>query len=356
MILNNYKDILVDQNISLMEAVKKMNKTSKQILLVLDSNNRLSGIITDGDIRRALINKLSFNESVKRIMNTNPITLKKIPSKAEALTLMKKYDVRHFPIIDDQNRLKSLVLWKDFIESGDISLNRKKNKVVIMAGGKGTRLDPFTKILPKPLIPIGENPIIEHIMKNFSKYGFNDFVISLNYKADMIKLYFSENYNNFKIDYTIEKKILGTAGSLSLCKDILKDTFIVSNCDVLINANFNNLFDFHIDNSNHATILGTFQIVKIPYGILKTNNEILEDIIEKPEFNYLINSGIYVLDPVLIKLIPDNKEFSMPDLLIKAKKNGYKVKVFPMLCSWFDIGQWEEYRKAIDYLNTVKSI
>jgi NDP-sugar pyrophosphorylase family protein len=225
-----------------------------------------------------------------------------------------------------------------------------------MAGGKGTRLDLFTKILPKPLIPIGEKPIIGHIMDNFAKYGFNRFLISLNYKAEMIKIYFSDNHHHFTIDYIQEKDFLGTAGALSLARDRLDDTFIVSNCDVIIDTNLDRLFNYHKENENHATILSTVRNVKIPYGVLRSDKANLQAIIEKPEYNFVINSGIYVLEPEFIDLIPKNQAMDMPDLLLSGKENGFKVQIYPMTCSWFDVGEWGEYKKAIEHITEVGSV
>jgi dTDP-glucose pyrophosphorylase len=336
-----------------MEAVKKMNTSSMQILLVVDESETLLGVITDGDIRRALLENIDFKHPISSIMTQSPITLANPPDKAKALSLMKEHDIQHIPLVDSEGRSSGLLLWKDFFKNGDIAVDKKPNTVVIMAGGKGTRLDLFTKILPKPLIPIGEKPIIEHIIDNFCKCGFTKFLISLNYKADMIKMYFSDNGYNYEVDYIEEDDFLGTAGALSLAGNRLNDTFIVSNCDVIIDANLDHLFNYHKENKNHATILSTVRNIKIPYGVLKTNNADLEEIIEKPEYNFIINSGIYVLEPEIIDLIPKNQAVDMPDLLLKGKRNGLKVQIYPMTCSWFDVGEWGEYKKAIEHMTAL---
>jgi NDP-sugar pyrophosphorylase family protein len=263
---------------------------------------------------------------------------------------MQKNDVRHIPLLDNTGKVCGLLMWKDFFENGDIAINEKPNQVVIMAGGKGTRLDLFTKILPKPLIPVGEKPIIGHIMDNFSKYGFNRFLISLNYKADMIKIYFSDNHHDYGIDYVQEENFLGTAGALALARDRLYDTFMVSNCDVIIDTNLDRLFGYHKENGNHATILSTVRNIKIPYGVLRSDKANLQEIVEKPEYNFVINSGIYVLEPEIIDLIPDNQAMDMPDLLISGKEKGLKVQIYPMTCSWFDVGEWGEYKRAVEHM------
>jgi len=228
--------------------------------------------------------------------------------------------------------------------------------VVLMAGGKGTRLDIFTKILPKPLIPVGEKPIIEHVIDKFRAHGFNKFVISLNYKAELIKTYFSEHHPGYHIEFIEEKKMLGTAGALSLCKQLLDDTFIVSNSDVLFDGNLDHLVQFHHASQNDATIMGTVRNVKIPYGVLKSNGGNLESIEEKPEYNFIINSGIYVLEPQIINLIPKGHSIDMTDLLVLAKNQGMKVQVCPMTSQWFDIGEWNEYKRAIDHMTSLGAV
>ena len=351
MIPERYKQVLVKPDMLLKEALKQMDKAALQVLIVVDDEDKLLGIVTDGDIRRAIINGIDFKEPVSSIMTKNPITMPYSGDKNEALKLMKKYVLRHIPVIDRENKVVGLVLWKDFLKDGKVAYSSKDTLVIIMAGGKGVRLDPFTKILPKPLIPIGEKPVIELIMDNFRKYGFNKFLISLNYRAGMIKMYFSENPNNYQIDYVEEKKFLGTVGALSLIKSKLGDTSILSNCDIIIDTNFDSLLNYHRENKNKATILAVMRHIKIPYGILKMQNADLDELIEKPEYHFIVNSGVYALGPDIIDLIPENEPMDMPDLLLLAKKKGFKIQVYPMSCSWFDIGEWEEYKKAMEYIS-----
>ncbi len=345
-----YKKTLIKPDISLKEALKQMDKASLQILLALDEKDKLLGILTDGDIRRAIIKGIDFKTPINSIMIKNPFTISYLTDKSEALILMKRYDVKHIPIVDEENKVLGIYLWKDFLKNGKVKYPIKDIPVIIMAGGKGKRLDPFTKIFPKPLIPIGEKPIIEIIMDNFKKYGFNKFIVSLNYRAEMIKMYFSENPNNYEISFIREKDFLGTAGSLSLIKSKLNSTFIVSNCDVIIDINFDRLLSYHKKNKNQITILGAIRHIKIPYGVLKINDADLDKIIEKPDYHIIVNSGICILEPEVIELISKNKAMDMPDLMVLAKKKGFKVQVYPANCSWFDIGEWDEYKKALEYM------
>ncbi len=346
-----YRQLLVSPELPLRESLRQMDKGACQLLIVVDDRERVLGVVTDGDLRRAIINNIDFNTPVKTVMNANPVTLPFPVDRKRALKLMQKRLIKHIPVINDQRQVVDIVFWNTLIDNSRESPRYKDNPVVIMAGGKGTRLDPFTRILPKPLIPVGDKPIIEIIMDRFGSYGFHNFIISLNYKAEMIKMYFAENLNGYRIDYIQEKEFLGTAGSLTLAKEKLNETFILSNCDIVTDADFNRLLDYHRENRNQATVFAVVRHVKIPYGVMKINNGDLDDILEKPEYSFVVNTGIYVLEPDIIDLIPDGNEMNMPDLLLLAKEKGLKVQVCPMSCSWFDVGEWEEYRKALDFIS-----
>jgi len=350
----DFEPICVHKTLPIINAVKLMNKQAMQVLLVVNKKRKLEGIVTDGDIRRAIINNISFSESVAKIMNTKPITMEAPPDKEKAIKMMKKYDIRHIPVLDREGKITGLLMWKDFFSNGDITVEKKPNIVVIMAGGKGSRLDVFTKILPKPLIPIGEKPIIEHVIDHFVKYGFQRFLLSLNYKAEMIKIYFSDGQKKgYLVDFVQENDFLGTAGALSLMREKLTETFLVSNCDILIDANMEQLLHYHLKHRNDATILGIVRNVEIPYGVLHTRQATLDRIVEKPEFHFVINSGVYVLEPQIVNLIEDNQPVDMPSLLMRAKERNFKVQIFPMTCTWFDIGQWSEYQRAIQHISTL---
>jgi len=351
MILEKRKKLLVKPNLSLKEALKQMDKIALQVLIVVDREDRILGIVTDGDMRRAIIKGLDFKTPIKSIMTKSPTVISYKSNKKEALRLMKKYEIRHIPVVNERNKIVDVFFWKDFLQNGDVEFCIKDIPVIIMAGGKGKRLDPFTKILPKPLIPIEEKPVIEVIMENFKKYGFYKFIIALNYKAEMIKMYFAENPNNYQIEYIQEEDFLGTIGALYLIKNKLNQTFIVSNCDVVIDANFDDLLTYHKQNNNQITLLGVSRHINIPYGILNMQNADFKQIIEKPDYHFIVNSGVYALEPEVVELIPKNKAMDMPKLIVLAKKKGFKIQVYPVNCSWFDIGEWGEYKKAIEYMD-----
>lgn len=348
------KSAIINEDCLIKDAIKQLNENRLQILIVVDCHNKLIGTVTDGDIRRAILNNISLNEQVTRIMNRTPKFVY-IDEEENAEELMVKHRIKTVPVIDRDKKIVDLIFIEDFLGT-KYEYSKKPNCVFIMAGGKGTRLDPFTKILPKPLIPIGDKPIIEVIMKNFKKYGFNDFIISINYKAEIIKLYFSENPDGYNIGFVHEKEFLGTAGSLKLAENKLNDTFIVSNCDVIIDIDFDELLRYHKKSNNHATVVGVVKNMQIPYGVMDVNNGELVNMTEKPEYNFVINSGVYVLEPELISLIPEGRPFNMPDLLLRSKVFGYKVGVYPVSSKWFDVGQWEEYRNTLEYFKKVDGI
>ncbi len=224
--------------------------------------------------------------------------------------------------------------------------------VVIMAGGKGARLEPFTNVLPKPLVPINEKPVIEHIIERFNKNKISNFFITLSYKSKILKAFFQEIKPEFKLSFIDEPKPLGTAGGLSLLAGKIKKPFLVTNCDTIINVNFDDLMSFHISNNNDITLVVSSKEYVIPYGTCKlTKTGYLKKIIEKPKFDFFVNVGLYVLNPNLIKLIPKNKKYNMTDLIRQAKRKKKQVGVYPIdEESWVDVGQWSEYHKAIEKL------
>jgi NDP-sugar pyrophosphorylase family protein len=221
-----------------------------------------------------------------------------------------------------------------------------------MAGGKGTRLDPFTRILPKPLIPIGDKAIIDIIMERFSRHGVKEYFVSVNHKAKMIRSYFEEMATQYRIHYIEEEKPLGTAGSLKFLKDRIKDSVLVSNCDTIIDCDYSEITKFHKNNNYQISIVGSLKHFIIPYGICEIENGgLLRNLTEKPEYDYLVNTGMYILTNETLDLIPENQQYHITDLIKTVKNNGGRIGVFPISeKSWIDIGQWDEYRKSLKSL------
>ncbi|MCX8059007.1 MAG: sugar phosphate nucleotidyltransferase [Spirochaetes bacterium] len=347
----NILDLLVNKNTNIIDAMKILDKTAKKILFVVDENNKLIGSLTDGDIRRYILKTGSLDGEVKDVCNKNTFKVKLGYDKKEIVEEAISKEIKYVPVISDNDTIvEILILEESKIDSKLAIFKELKIPVVIMAGGFGTRLEPFTKILPKPLIPIGDKTILEIIMGKFYEYGILDFYLSVNYKSYIIKSYFSEINLPFNITYLQEEKPLGTAGSLYLLKGKIKsDYFILTNCDIIIDIDYYDLCDFHYKNNNHITIVVSAKNYKIPYGVCEIKDGLLYEIKEKPEMNFLINTGMYVINSNVLNIIPENEFFHATDLINVSKRNNYKIGVYPISeDSWIDVGQWEEYKKVIE--------
>jgi len=342
--------VAVKPNVRIKEALPIMEKAGMQVLLVVDDEMHLLGIITDGDIRRMLLKNEDLDILVFKVMNDKPKSVKTGTPFSYIKKLMLDSSIRHIPVVDDNNCLVDLILWTDIFGK---KRKVKKEKVIIMAGGKGTRLAPFTKILPKPMIPIGDKPMIEVIMDKFYDSGFEHFILSVGYKAEIIKMYFNDESSTrqYNVDFVQENEPLGTAGALYLLKDKIKDTFIATNCDIIVELNWESVLEFHRERKNYLTIIASLKKFTIPYGVMKTEDGLLVDIEEKPDFHFLVNTGVYVIEPELLELFIEPKFIDMPEVIKAAKKRkSLRVGVYPHHGKWFDIGQWEEYRQTLKEL------
>ncbi len=333
------------------EAIKLLDKTGIGFLCIYE-NNKVYGVITDGDVRRAILNDIALSKRVKLIANTDFIKLNTGYTRQDVEKIFKEKDVKHIPVI--KNFVLEEIIVKDiFYDRRHIKNERKVDaKVVIMAGGKGTRLAPFTNIIPKPLIPIGEKSMLEMIMQEYENHKILDFYISVNYKASMIKAYFEEINHNYNIEFIHEDKPLGTAGALKFVENEFEKPFFVANCDIIIKADYFKIYDFHVQGNYDITLVASMQHYQIPYGVceISKGGELIK-INEKPEYDFLVNTGMYVLNPSVLKLIPENTFFHITHLIRKVKENGGKVGVFPVSeKSWIDIGQMEEYKKGLSIL------
>lgn len=345
--------IKVLSNISIKEALKKIDETGHRILFVCDENGFLKGSLTDGDIRRKILRTGDIHGKIINCFNRNPVFVTKSNRTLEvAKKLMLEKAVDVLPVVNNNKKIVDIIFWKDIFEEENVSNKRLSIAVVIMAGGKGERLDPFTKILPKPLIPVGEKPIVEIIMDKFRQHGVKDFYITLNYKGEMVKNYFESTKKDYKIHYIWEKLFLGTAGSLKLLPSDLGDTFIVSNCDIIVDADYIDLLRFHRKNKNILTVVGSIQHYKIPYGIVQfEKGGMIKEIKEKPEFDFTVNTGVYVLSNKTLSYIPSNKYLDMTDFMQVLLNEKENVGVYPVSQkAYVDIGQWEEYKKYTEKL------
>lgn len=348
---------IINNSLTIRDAVKKMDEYKISSLVVLNDQNKVLGIFTLGDFRRSIFFGLDIDEKVNTVINKNFKYLMKGFSMKDAKRIFIENNlINEIPVVDKKFKLLNTINKKDFISQKQINskiFNFNKVPVIIMAGGKGTRLDPFTRILPKPLIPIGNNPIIKLIMDNFKNFGSKKFYISVNEKSSMIKAYFSDFRSKYNIKYIHEKKPLGTAGSLKLLQNNLKSSFFVINSDILIQSHLPSMLEHHKKNNNDLTIISSMRNYTIPYGVCNFDkNGELKKIIEKPNYDHFINTGLYILEPKVLKLIPRNKKFDMNELLNKMKEKKLKVGVFPISeNSWLDIGQWSEYKKNLKKFN-----
>jgi dTDP-glucose pyrophosphorylase len=342
---------LTKPDVSIKEGWKQLNDNGYKILFIVDDHGVLIGSVTDGDVRRWILADRSIQEPLLRIMKSPPLRGLESDDEPKLRKLMLETRVECIPIVDAAGRPKQLLFW-DTLFSREYTPTREESidvPVVIMAGGRGVRLDPFTRILPKPLIPIGDKPIIEVIIEKFRQYGANRFFLSLNYRSSMIKAYFQDLPHEYDIHYIEEETPSGTAGSLHQLDGRLDGTFIVSNCDILVEANYADILRFHRENRNRITLIGSMRHLSIPYGVVEIENGgSLKEIKEKPEFDFLANTGLYVLEPDLLKRIPKNKVYHITHLIEQLRQENEKIGVYPISAkSWMDVGELKEYQETL---------
>ena len=346
------KKILMPEDSSLGETLKKMSELGKKCLIIADEG-KFVGTLSDGDARKALLSGKSIDSPIKGIFNENSFSVFEGEFKKEDLKkafLEQNYDL--IPVLDKKNIVKDIFEWGDLFQSQSSSPKRDM-PVVIMAGGEGSRLKPFTNILPKPLIPLNDKTVIEKIIDSFTDNGFHNFFLTVNFKGKILSAFFEELEPDYSIGFVEEQTPLGTAGSLQMLKEELKSTFLLTNCDVIIDLDHGDLIDFHNKNNCELTLVASAKKLTIPYGACEIDEQgFLSKIIEKPSLDYLINAGLYVIEPSALNEIPDGEFFHITDLIEKVKSKGKKVGVFPIEDgAWIDIGQWEEYRSALRKLS-----
>ena len=324
-------------------ALVKINRSGIRGVIVINKKKEFLGTITDGDIRKEIIKKTDISKKkVGAITNKKSVVFKKNDNLEKIKTTFLNMNINFAPIVDSKKIIKKILRWEEIFN--EEKLNIKKPQVVLMAGGEGTRLLPYTEVLPKPLMPIGGKPMLEHILTKFYNQNFNRFIVSINYKADLIKTYF--NNKKYKIKFVKENKKLGTAGSLSLMKKIINTDFFLVNCDVFFDLNMQEIINFHDKKKADITMVVSRENYKIPYGVCELKkNKRLKSIKEKPNLDLYINVGLYYISKKLINLIP-KKKFDLPDLINTAKRK--KLKIFTYMIgknSWVDVGQKEDYLK-----------
>ena len=341
------EDFLCNGEISIVEAMQRISTNRHGILFVVDENQHLNGSVTDGDIRRWLVKTGDLKAKISKVMFNAPSYILEA-DKSNALRIMQKKCITALPVLTIDKQISSIV----FASENELLPKKKTNalkdvSVIIMAGGKGTRLYPYTKILPKPLIPIGDVPIIERIVNAFCDYKVSDFHITVNYKKAMIKSYFNDLNPDYSISYVEEDKPLGTAGSLKLINKKFDKPVIVANCDTLIDADYEDIYKQHLNSENKLTIVSALKKIVIPYGVLNVGkNGVIKSMDEKPCLSYFVNTGMYVLDADVLAQIPDDTFFHMTDLAAHLIQTNQQVGMYPISEDAFlDMGELEEMKR-----------
>lgn len=351
-ILSKIQNRIVQSTLTILQALKKMDEVKVKMLFVFDGEHFLS-ILTIGDIQRAIINGVDMGNVVTLILQTKKEFVSPDESLGEIRRKMLILRAECMPVVDENGDLVDVYLWSEMFNQSEQEHRSKINlPVVIMAGGKGTRLKPITNVIPKPLVPVGDKTILEVIMDQFEEIGCHKFYMSVNYKADMMQFYLSKIEHKYDIDFFMEEKPLGTIGSVSLLKGKITTPFFVSNCDSINEQDYRDVYDYHVNNNNDMTVVTMVKSFKIPYGVIKTGKDgLLVSLTEKPEQTYMVNTGVYILNPNLIDEIPKDTFFHVTQLMENVKERGGRVGCFPVSeNAWHDMGEWPEYLKMINVL------
>ena len=349
---------IINESMTIRDVVVHMNNNKIHIVICKKkSNKKIIGIFTEGDFRRLIFKGYNIDDEILKYLNKNFIFITKRNTETDVINIFKKHKIDYLPVIN-KNKLINVLERNNYPIINKKSFKTKiDNHVIIMAGGKGTRMDPFTRVLPKALAPIGKEPVIRLIINNFKKYGVSEFTLSLNEKSEMIKAYFNQSKNSFKIEYLEETFQMGTVGSLSLIKKKFLKPFFLINCDVLINVNYEDIIKFHKKNKNAITMVASLKRSIIPYGVCNVDkNGFLTDLVEKPSTDNLIVTGLYLINPEILKLIPKKRSFDFPDLIKKASKLNHSIGVYPISQNSFnDVGQWDLYNSTLSKLEEFNS-
>lgn len=345
------KQLFIYPSESIHKSLDLMAKNGEKSLIVVNKNKFFLGVLSDGDIRKSILKGIDLNSNISKIYNKKSFYLiQNMFNKEEVKEIFLRERYNLIPVISKKKKVVDILFWEIEFKKDKIEIKNDIN-VVIMAGGEGKRLEPFSKILPKPLIPINEKSIINHIIDSFLKYSFTNYTITLNYKKNIIKSFLKDSYKKkISIKYTNENVPTGTAGSLRyLNKLSIKKPFFITNCDIIVKSNYSDIYNWHIKNKNDFTIVVSLVNHQIPYGICDLNKKgNLKKIIEKPSSNYLINTGFYIMSPILLKLIPKDGIYHMTDLIHDCLIKKYKVSIYPIAENdWLDVGQWAEYKKSL---------
>jgi dTDP-glucose pyrophosphorylase len=347
--MSEWRSAIVHPSASIRDAMRHIERSELQIALVVDEDGILRGVATDGDIRRGLLDRLTLEDSIDRVMNTAPLVVGTGEDPQAVVDLMVDQDIHHVPVVDGDGRLVGLERIAEALRPRE-----RPNPVMLMAGGLGTRLRPLTNTRPKPLIEVGDRPILQTILESFALQGFSDFYLFVNYKSDMIRRHFGDGSRwGVSIQYIEEVKRLGTAGPLGLLSSRPQHPMIVMNGDLLTTLNFARFLDYHTEQEVIATMGVREYNMQVPYGVIEVNGQRIANITEKPTERYFVNAGMYVLDPQALDYIPDDQFYDMPTLYEQLIAESHPVTAFPIQEYWRDIGRPEDLETAQREYETV---
>ena len=340
--MNRFQKILLSPSATIREALEIINSGSMKIALVADENQKLLGTLSDGDLRRAILGGGKLEDLIETIYYCSPTTCGINDSREKILQLAVAHKLYQIPVIDEDGRVVGVAEVDELLKPVP-----RTNKVVLMAGGLGTRLSPLTDTMPKSMLHVGRKPILETIVENFSKHGYTDIILSVGYKSDVIEDYFGDGAAfGVEIEYVHESKRMGTAGALTLLRKHLIEPFFVMNGDLLTNVNFEKMHDFHLSHKADATMAVREYDFQVPYGVVSIEGEKIVSIEEKPVHKFFVSAGIYMLSPQSLEHIPDNEFFDMPTLFGKLIEGNHNALSFPIREYWLDIGRIGDYEKA----------
>lgn len=344
--MREYHHILLTEDSTIRQALQIIDSGAMKIALLVNSNQKLIGTISDGDIRRALLKGVTLDSRVEKFYNASPITCSINDSREKIIQLSAINKIYQIPVIDSDGCVVGIAEIDELLQT-----SLRTNKVILMAGGLGSRLSPLTDTTPKPMLNVGNKPILETIIENFSKYGYRDIVICVNYKSHIIKEYFGDGAAfGVRISYVNESKRMGTAGALSLMRTHLSEPFFVMNADLLTSVNFEHLHDYHLSHNAMATMAVREYEFQVPYGVVNILENQITSILEKPTHKFYVSGGIYMLNPESLNLIPHDQFFDMPSLFEVLIAKGLNTLSFPIREYWLDIGRMSDYEQAnIEY-------
>ncbi len=347
------REIIMKPGDTVGEALRRMDESGGRIVFVTDDDGTLRGVATDGDTRRWIIAGRGLDEPLSGAMNPRPHVLEQGFRRESAERLMTDGRFECLPVVDGGGRVVDAVWWHDLIE-GRPGIRRRPLglPVVVMAGGRGTRLAPYTNVLPKPLVPIGDTPIAQLIMERFAEWGCTEFLLMLNHKANLIRAYFAELDVPYRVEFVVEAQPLGTAGGLSLLSGRVTDTFFLTNCDVLVEADYESVLRAHRESGNEITLVASMKQFTVPYGVCEVGpGGRLTGITEKPSFDHLVSTGLYVIEPQVLADIPRDTHYDMTDLIGGFLERGRRLGVYPVSeGAWLDMGALDPLRDMLDRL------